>query len=336
MILDITPIDKIDWETPGARRYSIPFTMDGTWGRARIPLYVACSGKPGKTIVAIGGTHGDEYEGPVGLKNLIAEFDPSSLVSGRLIVIPVFNVPAFKAARRDSPLDGVNMNRAFPGDPAGSVTSRMARFLTDNVLPKADVVIDIHSGGAGFEIVRCMSFHEVDDPVAFQSFKQTALLFGTPFVMIYTSGMGTGLLTEESEAMGKTTIGSELGFGASTDLQGVRWAHQGTLNVMREQSLLADPIVRLTNPDLDRQRVVKALDIDRWVTSPADGVIEPVAALGSFVRGGDLVARLHDFDRWDEPAFEIRADQDGYVMCRKFRAATQQGEVVMVIAEEVV
>jgi hypothetical protein len=31
----------------------------------------------------------------------------------------------------------------------------------------------------------------------------------------------------------------------------------------------------------------------------------------------------------------IVADGDGYVMCRKFRAATEQGEVVMVIAAEV-
>jgi len=335
MILDITPIEKIDWETPGARRYSVPFTLDGSWGRVRVPVYVACSGKPGKTVVAIGATHGDEYEGPVGLKNLITELDPATLISGRLIVIPVFNVPAFKAARRDSPIDGVNMNRAFPGNAAGTLTSRIARFLTDHVLSKADIVIDIHSGGAGWQIVRCMSFHELADPVAFQTFKKTAMLFGTPFVMIYTSGMGTGLLTEEAEKIGITTIGSELGFGASTDLDGVRWAHHGTLNVLRDAGLLADPIVPQTDPGLDRQRVVKALDIDRWVTSPADGVIEPVAALGSFVRQGDLVARLHDFDRWDEPGFDIRADQDGYVMCRKFRAATQQGDVVMVIAEEV-
>jgi hypothetical protein len=47
------------------------------------------------------------------------------------------------------------------------------------------------------------------------------------------------------------------------------------------------------------------------------------------------VTRLHDFERWDEPAVEIVADQDGYVICRKFRAATEQGEVVMVIAQEV-
>ena len=335
MILDVTPVDRIDWDTPGARRYSVPFTRDGSWGRVRVPVYVACSGKPGRTVVAIGGTHGDEYEGPVGLKNLIAELDPASLISGRLIVIPVFNVPAFKAVSRDSPLDGVNMNRAFPGNASGTITSRMARFLTDHVLSRADVVLDIHSGGAGWQIVRCMSFHEVADPAAFQTFKRTAMLFGTPFVMIYTSGMGTGLLTEEAEKMGITTIGSELGFGASTDIDGVRWAHQGTLNVLRHEGLLAGETIPQTAPGLDRQRVVKALDIDRWVTAPAEGIFEPVAPLGSFVRRGALVGRLHDFDRWDEAAVEIRADDDGYVMCRKFRAPTTQGDVVMVIAEEV-
>lgn len=336
MILDITPIDKIDWDTPGARRYSVPFTLDGTWGRVRLPLYVANSGKPGKTVVGIGATHGDEYEGPVGLKNLIREFDPASLVSGRLIVIPVFNVPAFKADRRDSPLDGVNMNRAFPGNANGTITSRMARFLTDNVLSRADVLIDIHSGGQGWQIVPCMSFHETPDQATHQRFKKTAMLFGTPFVMIYTSGMGTGLLTEESEKMGITTIGSELGFGASTNLTGVRSAHQGMLNVMREAGLIQGDMVSLTPPGLDRQRVLKALDIDAWVTTPTDGVFEPVATLGAAVHKGDLVGRLHDFDRWDESPVEIRADKDGYVMVRKFRAASKQGDVVMVIGEEVI
>jgi len=85
MILPVTPVSQIDWETPGARKYSVPFTMDGTWGRVRLPLYVVVGRQSGKTVVAIGGTHGDEYEGPVGYKNLIAEFDPARLVAGRLI-----------------------------------------------------------------------------------------------------------------------------------------------------------------------------------------------------------------------------------------------------------
>ncbi len=335
MIADITPVSQVEWERPGARYYHVPFTLDHTWGRVRVPLYVACAAQPGPTIVAIGGTHGDEYEGPVGLKNLIQGLDPARLAAGRLIVLPTLNVPAFRAARRDSPLDGENMNRVFPGDANGTITQRIAHFMTTEVLARADVVIDLHSGGTGFEIIRCMSFHQVDDPAAYARFRETALLFGTPFVMIYTGGMGTGLLTEEAEAMGKVTIGSELGYGASTDLDGVRWAHHGTLNVMRHYGLLDEPVVDLTAPGLDRQRVVSATDIDRYVTAPVSGISEPLVPIGAFVREGQPVARIHDFERFDEPPVEILADGDGHVMCRKFRAATEQGEVVMVIAEEV-
>jgi predicted deacylase len=335
MIYNITPVSGIDWDSPGARFSHVPFTLDGTWGRVRVPLYVACAKQPGTTVVAIGGTHGDEYEGPVGLKNLIQDIDPDRLAAGRLIVIPVLNVPAFRAAQRHSPLDDGNMNRAFPGDMNGTITQRIARFVTDEVLSRADVVIDLHAGGAGFEIIRCMSFHEVADPARYAAFRETALLFGTPFVMVYTGGMGTGLLTEEAEAMGKITIGSELGYGASTDLDGVRWAQGGVRNVMRRFGLLDEPLEELTTPGLDRQRVVSAVDIDRYVTAPVSGISEPLVPVGAFVRAGQPVSRIHDFERFDEPAVEILADSDGYVMCRKFRAATEQGEVVMVIAEEV-
>ena len=335
MISDITPVERVDWESAGARWYHVPFTLDHTWGRVRVPLFVACAERPGPTIVAIGGTHGDEYEGPVGLKNLTRELDSARLAAGRLIVLPILNVPAFRAARRDSPLDGANMNRVFPGDAQGTITQRIARFVSDEVLTRADVVVDLHAGGAGFEIIRCMSFHQVDDAARYAEFRETALLFGTPFVMIYTGGMGTGLLTEEAEKMGKITIGSELGYGASTDLDGVRWAHGGVLNVMRRFGLLDEPVVALTPPTLDRQRVVAALDIDRYVTAPVSGISEPLVPIGAFVRQGQPVARIHDFERIDEPPFEIVADGDGYVMCRKFRAATEQGEVVMVIAAEV-
>ena len=335
MITDITPAAAIDWDSPGARFYNIPFTHDHLWGRIRLPLYVAAAPQPGTTIVAIGGTHGDEYEGPVGLKNLINALDPTALVAGRLIVLPTLNVPAFRAGKRDSPHDGLNMNRVFPGDAAGTITRRIAHFMTTEVLPRADVVIDIHSGGAGFEIIRCMSYHTIADPADEAEYRQTALLFGTPFVMVYASGLGTGLLTEQAEAMGKITIGSELGYGASTDLNGVRWAQEGTRNVLRHYGLLDEPVVDLTPPGLDRQRVVSATNLDRYVTAPVSGISEPVVEVGAFVHAGQPVTRIHDFERLNEPPLEIVADGDGYVMCRKFRAVTEQGEVVMVIAEEI-
>src|SRR5215470_11804867 len=135
--------------------------------------------------------------------------------------------------------------------------------------------------------------------------------------------------------MGKISIGGEFGYGASADLAGVRWAHHGVRNVMRRFGLLADPIESLVPPGLDRQRVVAQNDIDKYVTAPADGIAEPLVPLGSFVRAGTPVVRLHDFDRVDEPGLLIPADSDGYVMVRRFQAATRQGDVVMVIGQEI-
>ncbi len=335
MLLDTTPASRIDWDSPGKRLYHIPFTLDGTWGRVRIPLCVICASRPGKTVVAIGGTHGNEYEGPVGLKHLITDLDAADLVAGRLIVVPVLNVPAFQAARRESPLDGGNMNRAFPGRADGTITSRIARFMSDEVLPRADIVLDIHAAGDTYEIARCASFHLVDNTAQFEAMRETGFAFGMPWIWIYAKGMGTGLLTEHAEALGKITLGGEFGYGASTDLQGVRWAHHGVLNVMRLHGLMRGPLETLLPPEYDRQRLVSSTDLEMWMTAPISGISEPLVPLGTYVKRGQPVALIHDFERIDEPAVEITANMDGYLLVRRFRAQTSQGDVVAVVAQEI-
>lgn len=86
---------------------------------------------------------------------------------------------------------------------------------------------------------------------------------------------------------------------------------------------------------VDRQRVVAQTDRDRYIIAPVSGISEPLVPLGSFVREGTPVARIHDFDRFDEPGVDILADADGYLLVRRFRAETQQGDVVSMIGQEV-
>ena len=146
-----------------------------------------------------------------------------------------------------------------------------------------------------------MSFHQVRDPARYAEFRETALLFGTPFAMIYTGGMGTGLLTEEAEAMGKITIGSELGFGASTDLDGVRWAHHGTLNVMRRYGLLDGPPVDLDAAGSRSPARVSCHRHRPLVTAPVSGISEPLVPIGSFVSEGSPVPASTTSSASDEP-----------------------------------
>jgi predicted deacylase len=89
-----------------------------------IPIVVVTNGE-GPTALFIGGNHGDEYEGQVAIGNLARSLDPSR-IRGRVILLPMANFPAALAAQRVSPIDDLNLNRIFPGDPDGTPTQQIA------------------------------------------------------------------------------------------------------------------------------------------------------------------------------------------------------------------
>ncbi|HTN12999.1 MAG TPA: succinylglutamate desuccinylase/aspartoacylase family protein, partial [Acetobacteraceae bacterium] len=60
------------------------------WGIVEIPIISIKNGS-GPTVLLTGGVHGDEYEGPITLGEMIRDLDPG-LVSGRLIFIPAINL----------------------------------------------------------------------------------------------------------------------------------------------------------------------------------------------------------------------------------------------------
>ena len=64
------------------------------------------------------GNHGDEWEGQIGLGNLIRALEPKD-IKGRLVILPSANFPAAMAGQRTSPIDDGNLNRSFPGDRRG-------------------------------------------------------------------------------------------------------------------------------------------------------------------------------------------------------------------------
>jgi N-alpha-acetyl-L-2,4-diaminobutyrate deacetylase len=105
---------------------------DSAWGSMMIPITVAQNGE-GPTVLFTGANHGDEYEGPIALYDLAQSINPNDL-SGRVIIVPAMNYPAFLAGQRTSPLDGGNMNRVFPGNPAGTLTEKIADYFQRTLL----------------------------------------------------------------------------------------------------------------------------------------------------------------------------------------------------------
>ena len=111
---------KIDFNKPGKHHYQVAFHLDSSWGYSLVPLTVINGLRESKSqnapagVAAFGGTHGNEYEGPVSVKRLCRDLDAAEMC-GRVILVPQLSQSACVANTRTSPLDGVNMNRAFPG-----------------------------------------------------------------------------------------------------------------------------------------------------------------------------------------------------------------------------
>ena len=105
------------------------------------PVPVACiAGGNGPTVLLSAGVHGDEFEGPAALMRLLQDLSPAE-INGRIIILPALNTPAVLASSRVSPLDEVNMNRAYPGLPDGTPSQKIADYFQRTLLPMADVVL---------------------------------------------------------------------------------------------------------------------------------------------------------------------------------------------------
>ena len=134
---------------------------DSAWGSVMVPITVIANGD-GPTALLTGANHGDEYEGPIALQDLAVSLRPED-IRGRVIILPMMNMPAFAAGLRCSPVDGRNMNRSFPGTPDGTVTQKICHFIATELVPMADLVLDFHSGGRTLDFLPFAAAHILDD-----------------------------------------------------------------------------------------------------------------------------------------------------------------------------
>ena len=325
----------IDFDAPGKHHYQVAFHLDSTWGYSLVPLTVINGlRRPGPGVVAFGGTHGNEWEGQVAIKRLSADLDAGEMC-GSVILIPQLSESACVNNSRVSPLDGVNMNRAFPGNPRGSISYRIAHFVKTCIFPRVGVVLDIHSGGNEGAFPICTSFHPIPDPALRARIAATAALFDPPFMLVYSGRMASGLLTDEAEAEGKVTVGGEFGWGESVSPVGVRHAYEGIKNVLRHNGILSGEIVKIDPARPVPPRLIQAPDLEDYVPCPADGVWEPVVTPGADVREGELIGRLHDFSDHTSAAREIRTHRAGVVGMLRFPAVSKRGVTLYMIAREV-
>ena len=181
--------------------------------RLSIPLMVIVGESAGPVALIDAGVHGNEYEGPAALFRIMQRIHPS-MISGRLIIVPVANRAAWRAGTRFTPLDGINLARVFPGSPDGSYSYRLAHNLFDKLLMRADFLVDCHSGGVNAIFMPVAGFyqagHDIDETPALESIRMAK---ATGLARIWRLPARAGVLSCEAIKHGIPAIGCEVGGG---------------------------------------------------------------------------------------------------------------------------
>jgi N-alpha-acetyl-L-2,4-diaminobutyrate deacetylase len=326
----------VDYDRPGKQLgyLGVPYSHNlGGWANLMIPVAVVARGT-GPTALVLAGNHGDEYPGPIAILKLMRELVPEH-VHGRVILIPALNVPAVKAATRLSPADGKNLNRCFPGRADGTLTEQVAHYLTTELFPRADIVIDVHTGGRSTDFYPCAHMHLVSDPQQRQKMLDGTLAWCTDFAFLYTDIAGTGLLPVEAESQGKVVITTEMGGSENVTAQVHRLTQDGLRNVLVHFGLLHGEKRTRASLGLPPTRWVAALDRDDYRFAPESGLYENLVPLGAEVSAGQPVGLIHFLERPDREPERVVANRAGVLIAGRAPTLVGQGDCVACIAHEV-
>lgn len=257
----------------------------------RIPVTVINGAKKGKVLALVAGLHPVEYPPILALYRLKAQIDPRTL-SGTVVMVHIANLPGFQ--RRSIyyvPDDWKNLNRVFPGDLKGTLSQRMAVVITEEVVKRADVLLDMHCGDGNEALIPYTYWMISGDKSFDESTRRLALAFGIPHIIIdETRGKdlaNSKYLGNTAILMGKPAITTEAGNLGRTDEESVARNVKGVLSVMRLYGMIPGAAEPAPDPVwIDKYEVVYS----KW-----DGLFYPRLEMGYYVKAGQVVGTVTDY-----------------------------------------
>jgi len=281
---------------PGERR-ELSFLSEPSFvgAFANTMVTVARGARPGPTLCLTAGIHGDELNGFEIAHRAHAQLDPAGL-AGTLIAVPAVNAFGFRTGSRYLP-DRRDLNRFFPGSARGSIASRLAGVVFEQVIRRCDALIDLHTGS--FQRTNQPQIRtDLDEPRALA----LARSFGSGVVL---HGRGPkGSLRRAALDAGIPAVIYEAGEPLRFEEEEIRRGVEGVANVMADLGMTTGRPTR-------REGVV--FRSTRWLRAEqVGGVFLTERRPGERVRQGELLGTVTDPITHERE--EIRAPADGQII----------------------
>ena len=265
---------------PGSRQsIDIPLPSFYTHSSVNMPVHVVHGRRPGPVLLVSAALHGDEINGVEIIRRLLSH-KFIDRIKGTLIAIPVVNVYGFVSKSRYLP-DRRDLNRSFPGSENGSMAARLAHVLMTQIIPHCTHIIDLHTGAVYRENLPQIRANLQDDA----ELEALAQAFGVPVIL--NAKLLEGSFREAAHANGISVLLYEAGEALRFDEVAIRAGVKGVLQVMRELGMR-------TKSKKPRKSGALVANTTRWVRAAQSGILRSLAATGSKVEIGDLLAYINN------------------------------------------
>lgn len=293
-----------------------------------LPVTVATGAAPGPTLLVLAGVHGSEYAPIMAAQRFGVALDPKEL-AGSVIIVHMANLPAYLGRTiYTSPVDGLNLNRLFPGDPSGSLSLRLAHVIATEIYPLADAVLDVHSGDGNEDLRPYWTgyYAQAGGAEVIAKSKAMAFAFGiqhvVPFQWVLKDRSSAIWAGSAAVALGIPSIDIEAGGRGIIDEDAIAKIEEGFHRIVAHLG-----ISKQTYPTPENQRII----FDREsIKAPQDGSWVPVKHAGGDVAEGELLGYVTDLH--GRKVFEARSPKDGLLMLILSAPPVRKGETLATIA----
>ncbi len=292
---------------------AIPVSQTYLGDTLHIPVRVMRGTRDGPAVFVLAGVHGDELNGTGIVHELIADPD-FRIQAGILVLVPVVNIFGLEVHSRYLP-DRRDLNREFPGSERGSLASRLANTVMQEIILRCDCGIDLHSAA-----INRTNYPNVRGDLEIPGVRRLAQVFGCELVV---HGRGPqGALRNEACRADRPTITLEAGEPWKIEPSVLEIGVRGVRNVLAELGMIEAALLRPPYQTIVRRT--------KWVRAEVGGILRFHVVPGDFVRKGQKIAT--NFTILGAEQQSLLAPADGIVLGMTTLPLVKPGEPVCHIA----
>ncbi len=289
-----------------------------TMTELKVPIVVSRSIYDGPTVLLCAGLHGDELTGIEIVRRIISEEIHHPKI-GTIICIPLVNIFGFVSQTREFP-DGRDLNRVFPGSASGSLASRFAHSLIEEIIPKVDYVIDFHAGGRSR-----FNTPQIRIEQNMPQLEEMAAAFNPPFVL-YSNNI-EGSFRKSCDDLGVKYILYEGGKSLDLNDAVVNEGINGTKKFLAHIGMLNDKIEKPSN-----HNNTIYIAQSNWIRAPFSGMFHCLTTHGAYVEKDQQIAYITD--PYGAVTKYVLAPHSGYIINENQGAIVFQGDAIFHLSTE--